>query len=916
VIVEVSPAPSSPLVGRHREQAVIGAMLDRATDRGACLVIRGAPGVGKSALLEWASFTSGGRFGVQRAVGTVSEFGLPYAALHQALRPVLGHMERLNAHHRRALEVALGRASDAAPDLYAVAMAALELYAEVANERPVLLLADDVQWMDPSSQQVLAFVARRISSDRVVMLATHRDNEDGPLLDTDIPTLDLAPLDPQSAMALLDQASGQLDARTRTFVLDAARGNPLALLELPRTLDLDDPSHIVEAEQIPLTARLQNSFLARIDDLDTATVAALQMAALSDSYDIAEVVAATKLLAVRDATPALDPAVAAGLIIVKGTAIRFRHPLIQSALLQRIGADTKRECHAALAQVLHARPDRAMWHRASATLGPDAALAAELERHAVRAVERGAPTNAVWALERAAQLSPDSYDRRQRTYQAAALAYDVGLVETGERLRTEYRELTVDDHDDLRYEWLTELISADSGGTVRIQQLLDLARRATVLGDVELAMAFLRASALRCWNLYPGRPIGKEVIVTANDLAVADVVASAQVLAYASPFDSAETVRHLIRQVPRHDRDPTTGYRLAHAAACAGAFDVSETLLSEAAEGLRADGRLHTLGKALSLLSWSAMRRGHWSASVRAAEEGARLCAETRQPFWEASALLARAVVVAFQGDFDAAEHLIVEAEHVDLQQLATVRAATLVARAAVAAGRGHHDQAFASLAQLHDPAQPTYHPAHALWSLASMAEAAAASGHVDGARMLVVELPQEVRETTSPTGRMNLTFAGAVLAAEDLSAQRFEDALALDMANWPYEGARLQLAYGRWLRRQRRVRESRDFLRSARDGFDNLGARPLAVRAREELRAAGERSDSPAVNAWDALSPQELQIASMVAEGLSNRDIGKRLFISHRTVGSHLYRIFPKLDVTSRGELQRLAADHNLPRE
>jgi len=193
------------------------------------------------------------------------------------------------------------------------------------------------------------------------------------------------------------------------------------------------------------------------------------------------------------------------------------------------------------------------------------------------------------------------------------------------------------------------------------------------------------------------------------------------------------------------------------------------------------------------------------------------------------------------------------------------------------------------------------------------MAEAAAACGEVAAARSLVERLPAEVRETTSPTGRMNLGVARAVLAPDDEPDPSFAEALAIDMTMWPYERNRLLLTYGKSLRRRRRVRESRDYLRTARDGFDGLGARPLAERARAELRAAGERSDSPVADIWDALSPQEIQIAAMVAQGLTNRDIAKGLFISHRTVGSHLYRMFPKLGITSRGELQRMAAEHEL---
>ncbi|MEO3927631.1 AAA family ATPase [Micromonosporaceae bacterium B7E4] len=905
---EVSMDAQRALVGRAPEQAAISTLLDATAEGGAALVIRGMPGVGKSALLEWAAATAGDKFRVLRTVGSVTEFGLPYAALHQVMRPILGHSNRLAARYRLALEVAFGRTSGASPDLYTVAMAALELLAEAAAGRPVLLLADDAQWMDPASQQALAFVARRVTADRIVLLATHRENETGFLQDPAVPAMGLAPLDAESAAVLLDSVAGALDAGTRTLLLDTACGNPLALLELPRAMGENSSPN---TDRLPLTARLESSFLARIGEFDAATTTTLEVAALSDADDVAEIVAAAELLSGRDVTPSLDPAVTAGLIVVDGAAVRFRHPLIQSAILQRLGPDRRRACHAALAGVLPDRPERSVWHRAAAALRPDTALAADLERHAEQAIKRGAPTNAVRALERAAQLSVDSRDKAARTYRAAALAYAVGQPEHGERLRRHYRDLVHNEHDGLRYEWLNELADGDRGGELRINALVDLAGRATVVGDDMLATDLLRASALRCWNLAPGRPVGKQVIAAADRLAVADAPTRAQMLAYCSPFDSDGAIRALIAELPSAARDTTTSYRLAHAAACAGASDVSEDLLTDAAERLRSEGHLHTLGRTLSLLAWSAMRRGNWSYAVTAADESTRLCAETRQPFWEASSLVAHAVVAALRGDFPSAEDLIADADGRNPRRFATIGAVTLIARAAVASGQGNYEQAFICLAQLHEPTNSAYHPAHALWSLASMAEAAAACGEAAAAYSLIERLPPEVRETTSPTGRMNLRFAAAVLAPDNESEQRFAEALATDMTIWPYERYRLLFAFGRSLRRRRRVRESRGYLRKARDGFDSLGARPLAERVRAELRAAGERSESPVADTWDSLSPQEMQIASMVAQGLSNRDIAKILFISHRTVGSHLYRMFPKLGITSRGELQRIAAEH-----
>ncbi len=896
-----------PLIGRDPERATVTRLLEGVAAGGGVLVISGPPGVGKSALLDWAGVTAGPRFRVLRATGTPAEVGLPYAGLHQVLRPVLGHAARLTDHRREALDAAFGRRADTRPDLYAVALSTLDLLAEVGAEQPVLVLADDVQWMDEASRRSLAFVARRIASDRIVVLATHRDDGTVPTSDPALPVLELDPLGPRAAAEVLDRGAAGLDARTRSFVLDVARGNPLALIELPRTVTA---AGVLGADRLPLTRRLENSFAARLADLGAATRTALEIAALADSGDLAEIVAATGLV-LGSATPELlDPAVAVGLVAVEDSVLTFRHPLIRSSIHQRLAPETRRARHATLARVTRPHPERSTRHRAAAALHPDPDLAVALEDAADLALGRGATADAVQALERSATLSADPAARRHRLFRATTLMYAMGWSDDGHRLRAAHRELVQDEPDRLRYEWLCELAGTDRGGEHRVEALLDLAERARAADDGELALQFLRASALRCWNFCPDRPVGAEVVAAADRLVVADGPTRAAVLAHGAPFDSADDVLKLVDGVDASERDATTAYRLGHAAACVGAFDVSEALFGEAVDALRSEGRLHTLGTALVLLSWSALRRGRWSTAVSAADEGARLCAETDQPFWLASAFSSHAVVMGLRGDPGAADALIDDAQRVAApHRFAAANAVLLVARGATAAGRGEHDRAFEHLARLHDPGDPGHHPVHGLWSLASLADAAAACGEVPAARAVLAELRPEVRGTSSPAGRMNLRYAEAILSPEHEAEVRLRAAVEADPATWPHERHRLVLTYGSWLRRQYRIRESRDHLRAARDGFDQLGSRPWAQRAREELRAAGEHSSSPVAQVWDDLSPQEAQIASMVAEGLSNREIGDRLFISHRTVGSHLYRMFPKLGITSRVDLLRMAA-------
>ena len=488
-------ADGVPLTGRDPERALITGLLDAAASRGAVLVIRGMPGVGKSALLEWAAAAAGDRFQVVRAAGTAAEFGLPFAALHQVVRPVLSHSLRLPRHRREALDVAFGKEADSPPDLFAVAMAALDLIAEAAARKPVLVLADDAHWMDPSSQQALAFVARRIASDRVVLLVTHRDGQEGPLTDPALASIDLAPLDRASAAEILGRAGHVLDAPTRALILEVAGGNPLALLELPRTVTAARDA--VDTDRLPLTRRLERSFAARISDLDAPTRTALNLTALNDSGDLAEIIAATELVAGTVTPAVLDPAVVAGLVSVREAVVRFEHPLIRSSIYQQLSPTARRAGHGALARVLHGSPERAVWHWAAAALQPDSALAAALEESAGRSLRRGATLSAVHALERSAQLSAHAGDRRRRIFRAAALAYDAGRTAQADRLRSGYLALIGDDADQLRYEWLCELASTDRGGEQRVSALVGLAGRAHAAADDGLAVQFLRAAALR-----------------------------------------------------------------------------------------------------------------------------------------------------------------------------------------------------------------------------------------------------------------------------------------------------------------------------------------------------------------------------------------------------------------------------------
>jgi ATP/maltotriose-dependent transcriptional regulator MalT len=329
-----------------------------------------------------------------------------------------------------------------------------------------------------------------------------------------------------------------------------------------------------------------------------------------------------------------------------------------------------------------------------------------------------------------------------------------------------------------------------------------------------------------------------------------------------------------------------------------------------AVDGLRTEGRLGHLPRLLALYSMIAARRGAWDEAIPAAEEARRLAGEFAQQRWQASADTVISLVAAMRGDDEMAERLAVEAELIGepLGSNSTIALAQF-GKVLVALGGGRHADAFASAERLFDPDDPAHHPVMASWLIADLADAARHIDRLDAARARVAELEATVGERPGTWIALGLQHARALLAESAHAGERFEEALSSDLTQWPFQRARIELAYGQWLRRHRRIAESRVVLRAARDTFEALGTEPWSDQARRELRASGERSRHRVVEARDHLTGQELQIAQLAAKGLSNREIGQRLYLSHRTISTHLYRVFPKLGISSRGELSAALA-------
>lgn len=901
------------LVGRVREVAALEALLGGASERGGSLIVRGEPGIGKSALLGvacalWAA--RGGR--VLRTDGFPAEMRLPFAALHKLLRPVMGVTRRLTPAQQDALARAFEMVDAPAPEMFRVAQAALDLLAEVAGDQPLLLVVEDTHWLDRTSAHVLAFVARRLSADPVCLVASGRLVDDDPLAEACEQTLSVGPLEQADAERLLSQ-NGQFDSRTRHAVLTAAAGNPLALVELPKLV-----GSIADGGPPPrwlaMTDRLERAFALRASQLEGRSGDLLLLAAVNDSDRVSELLQATSLLrgeavGVDDLQPAMD----AGLVELKWHSVRFRHPLMRSAVYQAAGLGRRQKAHAVLAQVLDGVPDRRAWHRAEATLGPDDSVADDLEDAAVRALRRGATTDAVRNWERAARMSASESRRASRLLRAAEIATDLGDADLSVRLDQEVGGCDLGLRDRLRLEWVREKSQHTMlGGASRVNVLVELAERADADGDSELALGFLVTAAQRCWNSNLGeRP--SELVAVA--LVRMDHLRRDPRLivgrAFASPFEGATAVMEMLNSPGLLSSvDPSGLHLLGHAAACLGAFREAQDLLGAAADGLREEGKLAGLAQALRLLGWAALRRGQWGVAGVAAEECGRLAEETRQPMVLADSLSVQATLAALRGKMGESESFASQSEQ--LSPLAAVTLATIQhGRAVRAAGAGDPATAFEQQYRVYVPSDPAYHRMQGAWAIGSLAEYAVMSGHEHAARAEVAKLEPLAAQTSAPGVHISLRYARAQLASDDAAEEHFRTTLDSTHGEWPFDNARANLAYGGWLRRNKRITDSRDPLRVARDTFDRLGALGWAERARQELRAAGESSTRRAPEAWDQLSPQEIQIAQMVALGLSNKEIGHKLYLSHRTVASHLYRMFPKIGVTSRAQLTHAVSTH-----
>lgn len=873
---------------------------------GAALLVSGEAGIGKSRLLaETRARAEAREFRVLATAGAETETELTFAGLHRLLRPELSRAELLPDRQRAALLAAFGRADGPAGDLFLVALAALTLLSDLAAQNPLLLLVEDAHWLDRASLEALAFIARRIENDAIVLLAVARDGSAVDLGSLGLPELRPGPLDRDAALALLAATAPELTDQARELVLANARGNPLAIVELPIALRgqsaLSEPT-----APLPITARLEGAFAARVDDLPPATQAVLLVAAVDDSADPEEILNAA------DAQPAaFGPAIDAGLVRIDGSELVFRHPLVRSAIYQRAGDLERRAAHAALSTVLADDQERRVAHRAAATLGPDDELADELESAAERSQRRGAPLAAALQLERAASFTRDPGGRVERLLESAETAFELGSRELVGRLLGKVQRSELTSLQRGRAEYLAEIFEdGRSGDPARVGALVGHAQEAARAGEPQLALRLLSGASLRSWWADPGESARGDVVAAAEELPVdAHDPRLLFVLATADPMGQAHVVvERLSRVTPDKAMAPQAALFYEMSAQGVGDPLAVIRLHSAMADSLRREGRLGLLAQGLVVLGSATAQSGEFHIARPALEEGLRLARETGQPVWTAGPLANLAIVEASRGNHSEVAELVAESEAITLPLgLSAIIACTQLAKGLDALGRGDNDGAWRELLRIFTPGDVSFNLRHMQPAISFLADAALLTGRQAEARRVLDDLGLRAVERPSPSLEKGLLYARAVLANDDEAGAYFEDALAREQPGWPFDGARLRLRYGSWLRRGRRVTDSRAPLRAARDAFDQLGAGPWGAIARQELRAAGETSAKRSEWSWDRLTAQELQIAQLAAEGLTNREIGERLYLSHRTIASHLYRLFPKLGISSRNELHRV---------
>ena len=903
------------LYGRAVEQSVIEQLLVGASaGRSGVLVIRGDPGIGKTALLDYAARSAnvvsgpdGVGMRVIRGRGVESEAELPFAGLHLLLRSALDHLPALPRTQQDALGAALGLRRAGPYDRFLVGVAVLSLLAELAEGQPLVCLVDDAHWLDRASASALVFAARRLDAEGIAIIFAARDDH-AVFPASGLRVLRLSGLDAASADALLADHAKGLTPAARSRILAEACGNPLGLIELPAAYLAAPPAAGWPGNTtLALTDRLQQAFEGQIRRLPAGTQTILLAAASEDSGGLGVLLDAARALGVEAA--ALGRAEQAGLVGIADHTVTFRHPLVRAALYHGATLSQRLAVHRALAGALRspADADRRAWHLAAATTGPDEEVAAELERTAGEASARSGYAAAAAAYERAVQLGTDLEAQPRRLAAAAEASVETGDMDHARGLAARAAAQTTDPV--VRARLANVRARADVA-----QGQLHAAHRLLAEGAGQIAsLDAPRATRMLAYAMHVAWYAGDRGLVadTAGRLeAVGGSLAEPliqlmlrlAVQAAERPGDDLPRLADLVAQARRlRAGDPYDLTMIAIAALVTGRIPDACDLLGTLVTDARSLGRIGWLPSLLMCLAQALLLDGRHCDALASATEALRIARDTGQPQWTSDLNGIMAYLAAAEGDQGRCRQLADAA--VAEPASASISAAQAWVHWAFGLldlGRGRPDTALVQLETVWQG--PARYYASTLRSVPDLVEAAVRVGQPERAAEPLARFSDWARRACVPALEALAERCHALLEAGEEAEQHYLTALKLHEG--PFEQARTQLLYGAWLRRARRKSDARTQLRAAVDTLDRIHAAPWAEQALAELAATGaaaprtDRARSP------RLTPQELQVARLAAQGLSNRDIAAQLFLSPRTVGYHLYKAFPKLGITSRSQL------------
>jgi DNA-binding CsgD family transcriptional regulator len=896
------------IVGRTRELAELSEVVERFARVGGASLLFGEAGVGKSVLLDaMAELASVADVRVLRARGVQFEADMPYAGLHQTLLPLVSEFGHLNEAQRAPLEVALGFGLGPPPDKLVVANATLSLVSAIGVRSPLLMIVDDLPWLDRASATVFGFVARRLTGTRVGLIAASRTGEESLFTRSGLAEINVEPLEDEAARDLIGRRFPAIVRPMRERVLLEAQGNPLAIVELCAAIE----QHLSDTTAdfsllLPVSRRLQDLFTSRIEALSPQARDLLLIMALDGTGELPVTALTRSWLghlpeAERARLAHLDPETQRPV---------FRHPLIRSTVVGMARGQDQRRAHRVLSDIWSGQPERHAWHLYQAASEPDEAVAALLERAALQALGRGDGVGAVSNLTRAAELSVSPAERSRRLGGAAHIGADAtGELSSASKLLAAAREADPDFSETLQAAATAAYVLMNTDGDIDTAHRLlaaaidsDAPASATALEEALGALALICFFGARAelWEAFhdalgrfePGVPL----------MLLGDC--------FADPARApAEAVAKLEVAIARltTETDPSvilkTGFAAGNCDRLAGARAAFERVEREA----RASGAIGWCIQALTLQAWDDWWSGRWDSALQISDDALELCKDHGFPLFAHSTNHVKAAVFSARGEFHNAQPILDE-----LIQWGKPRGVGLVHMMSShvcvldALGRGDFESAYQFATQVCPAGTLASHATFAPWVMMDVVESAMRTGRVAEAHAHLAVIEKTGLASISPRFALLAAGAAAMAAPSDEAAWLFEQAISIpDADRWPLLLARVKLAYGEHLRRRRATKDAREQLSAALHDFESLGATLFAQRAATELRATGQTRVSVAERHICALTPQETEIAMLAAAGLSNKTIGQRLFLSSRTVGAHLYRVFPKLGITSRAALR-----------